>query len=111
MRPAMKQDIILYSPVLDGQGNVVKDGFGRPKIQANPVKARVQSSSKIFMTPNGEQKQATLEVDLSPDVQVSHGTQIEYVGPFETVKGQVIDVGESYNLAGNKVLFRTVFVG
>lgn len=111
MRPSMKQDVTLYSPILDDKGNVVKDGFGRPKLQNRAVKARVQSSSKIFKMPNGEQKQATLEVDLHPNVQVSHGTEIEYAGPFETVRGKVIDVGETYNLGGNKVLFRTVFVG
>lgn len=111
MRPPMKQDITLYYPILDAQGKVEKDGFGRPKLQPKTLKAHVQFSSRIIKMSNGEQKQATLEVDLHPDVQVSQGTEIEYVGQFETVKGQVISMDETYNLGGTKVYFRTVYAG
>ncbi|WP_445506795.1 hypothetical protein [Niallia sp. 03190] len=103
----MNQSIILMIPGTE------TDDYSRPVLTETLIdEARVQYSSKVIERPDGTKVQATLEVDLMPDVQVKYGTEAKYENGFgEEIQGSVISIDESTNLAGTKVFFRTVLIG
>lgn len=106
MKPPMKQLVTLLIPT--GQ----KDEYSRPITTKKESKSRVRYSTRVIKGTDGREYQSSLEVDLPPDVSVSYGVELEYKDPFEKVtKGQVIAMKESTNLAGDKVYYRTVYVG
>ncbi|WP_251525394.1 hypothetical protein [Metabacillus litoralis] len=97
----MKQKVAIMTPTGE------KDKYGRPILQPIDSKARVQFSTRLIQGTDGQQHETSLEVDLPSGVSVQYGTEIEYKG----TKGKVIAMNESTNLSGNKVFFRTVYVG
>ncbi|MBP3950337.1 hypothetical protein [Bacillus suaedae] len=111
MKPPMKQNVTLKSPVIQG-GTIVKNEFSRPILKDSNQRARVQRSTKLVQGKDGQRYESKLEVDLPPDVQVGYDSFISYTDSFgiET-EGKVISVSESTNLSGSKVYFRTVHVG
>jgi hypothetical protein len=112
MMPPMNDVVTVYEPVIGLDGKVIKDGRGN--IQTAPIqtKARVSQHIRIVRTIRGEEKQSTLEVDLPPSIYVGQGVEVVYVDDFEqVVKGQMITIDETTNLAKNRVHFRTVTLG
>ncbi|MFC0188486.1 hypothetical protein ACFFJY_09325 [Fictibacillus aquaticus] len=108
----MRQKVTLMVPMTTPDGKVIKDDYGRPKLSAREVKARVQKTVRVIKGADGTEKEASLEVDLMPDINVVEGTEIQYKDVFDVLtKGAVIAVNESTNLAGTKVFFRTVYIG
>lgn len=101
MKPPMKQKVTIMTPT------GTKDKYGRPILESSTTKARVQFSTRLVRGTDGQQYETSLEVDLPSGVSVQYGTEIEYKG----TKGKVIAMNESTNLSGNKVYFRTVYVG
>ncbi|MFC7063801.1 hypothetical protein [Halobacillus seohaensis] len=112
MKPPMNQSIEVKNPLLDDKGTPVIDRYGKPQLAAENTRARVQYSTKVVRGTDGQQYESSLEVDLSPSIKVSYGSEISYTDPLGTVtKGKVMSMNESMNFAGNKVYFRTVNVG
>jgi len=103
----MKHDVTIFVPIF-GE----KDEYGRPAKEQVSSKARVQYSTRTVKGTNGQSYETSLEVDLPPDAPVGYGIEIEYKDwAGKVTKGQVVAMNESTNLAGNKVFFRTVYVG
>lgn len=103
----MKQKITVLLP-----SKTEFDDYGNPLLTPQVIKARVQFTSKVIKKVDGNELQSRLEVDVMPDIPVEYGTKAEYTDPFGTItKGTIIDVSESTNIAGNKIYFRTVFIG
>jgi hypothetical protein len=101
----MKDIVTVYAPTGE------KDQYGRPVLSPVQTKARVQFSTRLIRGTDGQEYETSLEVDLPSNVAVKHGTEIEYSDAFNGTKGKVIAMNESTNLAGNKVYFRTVYIG
>ena len=112
MKPPMRQQVTVKTPALDGQGNPVTDDYGKPQLDSQTTKARVQHSTKLVTDQQGQEFQTMLEVDLPPDVPITYGTEITYTDLMgQTSTGKVRTMEESTNLAGSKVFFRTVNIG
>lgn len=114
MKPPMNDKITLYQTVLDEQNNPVKDPYGRPQTKPVKSKARVMYSTQVVQGTDGRQYETSLEVDLPADIFVNYGDELEYtpfLGLGVKTKGLVRAMSESTSLAGNKVYFRTVYVG
>ncbi len=114
MKPPMREKITLYQTIFDENGDPIKDEYGRSKTNPVESKARVIFSTRVVQGSDGRQYETSLEVDLPADLTVNYGDELEYV-PFlglgVKTKGLVRAMSESTNLAGNKVYFRTVYVG
>lgn len=112
MKPPMNESITIKNPVLDEQGNPIKDSYGRPKLETDTSNARVQYSTKVVRGTDGQTYETSLEVDLPPDAKVGYQTETSYTDKFNNkVEGRVLAVNESTNLAGTRVYFRTVNIG
>jgi len=107
----MKQEVTAKVPVLDIDGNPVKDKYGKPKVKSETVEARVRYKSQLVTDRNGEQVQSSVEIDLPPMFVPVVGSEMEFTTIYGTSgRGTVIALEESVNLTGDKVYFRTVFI-
>ncbi|GIN93326.1 hypothetical protein J22TS1_43770 [Siminovitchia terrae] len=111
MKPPMRQQVTAHIPILDENGEPIKDRYGRPMTETKTSKARVQFKSSIIRDAKGEEKRITLEIDMPPDFNPPNGSKIEYVTmDGEKAEGTIIVKDEAVNLAGSKVYYRTAYV-
>lgn len=106
MRPPMHQLITLQVP------NGEYDKYDRPILTDKHMSARVELTTKIVKQTDGTTKQATLEVDIMPDVPIKYGTKAKYTDDFgNVIEGSALSIDDSKSLSGKKTFFRTVFFG
>lgn len=112
MMPPMKQRVIAFLPVLDENGNISKDEFGRPLSERQvDSKARVQFKSQLVQDAQGQEHRVALEIDIPPKFNPDVGTEVEYqMIDGRKAKGVIRAKDEAVNLTGSKVYYRTVFV-
>ncbi|WP_339233817.1 hypothetical protein [Oceanobacillus sp. FSL W7-1281] len=110
MKPPMRQKISFEFPVLDADGNPIKDGRGRELTEMKESKARVQFKANIDKDAKGEEKRTSVEVDLPTSFNPSVGAGYKYTdSDGNTTTGALISKDEAINLAGTKVFYRTVY--
>lgn len=110
LAPPMNDTIKLMVTQYDEAGNVIKDRYGVTKRVESQSIARVQLSSAVIYNSNGEQVNATLEVDFPPETEVRSGDIVEWVDQFgAVVKGPIEKLSEAKSANGKKVWFRTGF--
>lgn len=111
MKPPMNQRIIAQVPVLDDDGNPVKDKYGHPETKENNSKARVQFKSQLVQDSEGQEHKVNLEIDLPPEFNPGDGVEIEGKDAGgNRFKGTIKTKEDILNLSGAKVHYRTVFV-
>jgi hypothetical protein len=105
LRPPMKNRAIIVSE----DRTTPPDRYGNyPKIRQDSI-ARVKFSTSLVTDPDGSQRQASLEVDLPPEVNLQYGVEIEALdsnGVWHTA--QIVAINDATNFAGNRILYRTV---
>jgi hypothetical protein len=108
MKPPMKNQVTVYSTDM----TKAADRHGeRPKISQSTL-GRVALTTKLVKNVQGQFVQASLEVDLPPEIDLSEGDSIEAVdnqGRKQT--GKIISIDEATNFAGNRTFYRTVYCG
>ena len=110
MKPPMRQKVSFDFPVLDANGNPVKDKYGRPLTEKRTSKARVQFKANIVKDAKGEEKRTSVEIDLPTSFNPAVGVDYEYTdNDGNTTTGALISKDEAINLAGTKVYYRTVY--
>jgi hypothetical protein len=111
-KPPMSDVITVLEPIVGSDGKPLKDSYGRFKYNERITKARVQHTTKVVRDSQGQEMQALLVIDLPPDVKVGYGYEIRWLDRFkQLVKGAIIGIDEVLNFTGNKVYFRTVYIG
>ena len=111
MKPPMKQKVTAHMPVLDENGEPIRDKYDRPVTETKTSKARVQIKNNVVLDTIGSEKLANVEIDLPPAFNPEAGSQIEYVTiAGNKGSGTIISKDEATNIAGSKVYYRTVFV-
>ncbi len=110
MKPPMRQEVSFEFPVLDADGNPVKDKYGREQTEKKHSKARVQFKSNIVKDAKGEEKRTSVEIDLPVSFNPPVGAAYTYIdNDGNKVTGALISKDEAINLAGTKVYYRTVY--
>lgn len=111
MKPPMNQEITAEVPILDDNGQPIKDRYGRPQTESINSKARVQFSSTWIRDQLGGEYEINLQIDLPPEFNPEVGTTVEYTTiDGMTRSGTIRGKDEAVNLAGNRVYYRTVYV-
>lgn len=111
MKPPMRQWVTAHIPVLDENGQPVKDKYGKPLTEAKTSKARVQFKTSLIRDAKGQEKRVALEIDMPPNFNPPDGSKIEYTTMGgEKAEGTIITKDEAVNLAGSKVYYRTAYV-
>ncbi|MCR1833059.1 hypothetical protein NSA56_01440 [Oceanobacillus caeni] len=111
MIPPMRQKVTANVPILDENSNPITDKYGKAKTKPIDSKARVQFKSQLIRDANGQEKRASLEIDLPTNIDAQNGIVVEYTNANgRKVKGTIIAVDEATNLSGSKVYYRTVYV-
>lgn len=111
-KPPMSDVITVLEPIVGSDGKPVKDEYSRFKYNERLTKARVQHTTKVVRGTNGQEVQALLVIDIPADVKVAYGYEIRWTDRFnQLVKGSIVGIDEALNFTGNKVYFRTVYIG
>lgn len=107
----MPDEITVQTPVLDDNGNPVKDKYGRPEVEDQTTCARVQRKTRTIYGDDRRQYQANLEIDLPPEFDPDYGAKVEGLKVNgETFSGVIKEKEDIISLFGNRVHYRTVFV-
>lgn len=107
----MRQWVTAFFPVLDENGQQVKDKYGRPLTEAKTSKARVQFRSQVVYDAQGRERRVNLEIDMPPTFNPPVGTKVEYMMvDGRKAEGTIQAKDEAMNLSGSKVYYRTVYV-
>jgi hypothetical protein len=105
-KPPMKEDVQIFEPT--GQ----TDKYGKPSYTEVPSKARVAYTTKVIETTDGNRYEPSLQVDLPPTAKIGYGFIVQWTDHFgEVVKDSVVAMEETLNYGGDKVYWRTVYVG
>ncbi|QFG05597.1 head-to-tail stopper [Bacillus phage 031MP004] len=105
MRPPMRQEAIIFFE----DRTKPTDRHGKYPETVTHTKARVKFTTVVVEDVNGVDRQARLEVDLPPDIDLYNGIRIKARDPLgEWHEAEVVNIDDSLTLAGNRLLFRTV---
>lgn len=106
MRPPMNNQATLTTTDPNG----TPDRYGRLPTKEVTTKARVAFTTQIVRSAQGTERQARLEVDLPPEIDVSEGLEIKAQdGQGKWHTAQIISIDDATNFAGNRIYYRTVF--
>lgn len=112
MRPPMKDKVVIYLPIVDGRGMCLEDDYGKLQYKEVESIARVIMKSGIVRRGNGDYKQFSLEVILPTDTNIGEHSRIAYIDDMgNRYEGDVVEITQQRNLAGNKIYFRSVKIG
>lgn len=105
-KPPMKQDVIVLEPKEPNK-------FGQPTGYVETLsKARVAYTTKVIEGTDGNRYEPSLQVDLPPTTKIGYGFLVQWTDHFgEVVKDSVVAMEETLNYGGDKVYWRTVYVG
>lgn len=105
-KPPMKENIIIFEPIGDA------DKYGRRNYSQSNSKARVAYTTKTIENKEGTKFVPILEVDLPSTTKVGYGYLVEWKDRFGNVlKDSIVGIQEVLNFNGNKVYYRTVYIG
>lgn len=111
MKPPMKQRVTAQVPVLNEDGEQIKDKYGRAQTEPQASKARVQYKMQLVKDAQGQEQRVNLEVDIPPLFNPDVGLEIECrLIDGRMVTGMILAKEEIANLDASKVYYRTVFV-
>lgn len=111
MMPPMKQKVAAFVPVLDANGKIIPDRYGRPQTERRESKARVTLKERTVKNAQGVETRISTEIDVPPDFIPDNGLQVEFVDiAGRTLKGTIEDKDEAPNLDASKVYYRTLLV-
>ncbi|OKL36995.1 hypothetical protein [Domibacillus mangrovi] len=115
-KPPMNDTIYIYDAFTGNSEHYdqsLVDDYGRPKFKdPRTSKARVQPELKVITTPDGENFESVLTIDIPPETFIQRGHDINWTDRFgQDIKGRISEVEETLNFSGTKVYFRTVYVG
>ncbi len=111
MKPPMRQQVTARVPILDSEGNPSEDDYGRPETVEISSNARVQMKTQLILDAQGQQRDASIEIDLPAHFNPASGDKISYktIAGYEGT-GTIIAKEEVTNIAGSKLYYRTVYV-
>lgn len=117
-KPPMNDVVTVYTPT--GEENK----YGKPAFSVSTSAARVAYSSEVFQLSDGTKFASTvketdgtkftetIKVNLPPTTKIQYGSEIEWTDRFGgTVRGDVTVLEETLNYSGNKVYYRTAYIG
>ncbi|MYL44590.1 hypothetical protein GLV94_02945 [Virgibacillus halodenitrificans] len=110
--PPMNDNIKVFVPMIDENGQPVTDKYGRPVFNS-PIesKARVKYTSKADYSQTDQSRETVVEANIPPTTQVQEGYDIEWTDRFHnTVREKVEGVTEALNYSGSKVYYRTIYI-
>lgn len=111
MKPSMKQSIVANIPVYDSNGKQIKDKYGRPLTEKKSSIARVQRKASLVLDSKGQERKASIEIDLPPNFEIESGTLVD----FTTITGQkgsgiVVSIEEITNLTASRIYYKVLSV-